>query len=120
MGQREVKAEPLRIDSGLNSEAYWSFYWYDLPPSRIKLHDPLVRIEVSYDGGNWQPLILDGVSVDDQGYEMAVRYQGKINKQNMGLYEARWYNPAVDGRAEYRFVILERGDQAELASGVFR
>lgn len=102
-------------------EPFWSFKWYDVPPYLINLHHPLVSIEVSSDNGKtWNPLIIDGKSVDDSGSNISIHCLKKKSKGCMGFYQTRWYNPpARDGRC-FRFVIQPREKQEILYSQSFK
>jgi len=117
-GYRKVVAAPV-LTAKKKSEPYWSFRWQDLSPSRIALHEPLVCIETSDDGALWRPLITGGIPVDDSGYDIAIICAKAKNGEGMGVYEARWYNPAGDGK-QYRFKILPRRGQATFFSPAFR
>lgn len=107
-GKRQTKGPPAFHTSGKNREPYWSFRWYDLPPNLIEFHKPLVMMEESKDGKIWAPLVVDGRPIDDRGYDISVTFCSKISRDNMGLYEARWYNPVIKGDRCCRFVILPR------------
>jgi len=106
--------------SGKLDESYYRFRWLDVPPCMIDFDRPLVRIESAKDMDSWSPLYsTDGRAVDDGGYDLSVRFCGRINSDNMGEYEARWYNPETVPGRRYRFVVLPRGTFRTLRSGPF-
>jgi len=109
---------PVYNEKTKKSEAYWSFKWLDLPPSEIELHNPLVKIEASKDGINWNVLSKNGRLVVDQVYDIAIICLD--NKKNgRGLYEARWHNPQNNNSVKKRFTILARKNQKTLYSDYF-
>ncbi|MCP4219319.1 MAG: alkaline ceramidase [bacterium] len=117
-GKRSIYKAPT--EGVKKDEPYWSFKWFDVPPCWIDFHRPLVSIEVSEDKRIWKPLVLEGEPVNDSGADIALIFKGKISKENMGLYESRWYNPPAPGDAYYRFVIQPRMGRPLLFSPAFR
>lgn len=97
-------------------EDYIALRWVDVAPAAIRLHQPLVRVESDTDG-EWQLLRVNGEPVDDDGYDIEVRYLHDSG-DGMAEYEARWYNPLAGGN--YRMVIAPRGGQSALISALFR
>lgn len=126
-GKREIYQAPGFHQGEFREEPYWSFEWVDVPPNLINFHQDLVSIEVMNDNKTWDPLVIDGKAVDDNGSNISIHYLKKISKKskekekrikNMGLYQAKWYNPpGKDGKC-YRFVIQPRADQ-EILFAVF-
>jgi neutral ceramidase len=106
---------PEYREGEFRNESFWSCKWCDVPPHLIHFHRPLVSIEVKKDYEEWEPLIIDGQPVDDSGGNISIHYLKKItnkkeNMENMGLYQAKWYNPPLK-EGKYRFVIQPRDKQ---------
>lgn len=119
-GKRKVAAKPrYHAAAGDYEEPFWGFKWYDVPPSDIDFHRTLVEIEVSKDGKTWSTLYDDNMPVNDEGFDIAVIYQKKLNRNNMGLYEARWHNPPGNDKY-YRFKIHPRDNQPVFYSPPFK
>jgi len=122
--QRKAVGQPLWVLSRGGGESYWSFSWEDLPSDRLFWDQPMVRVEKSKDGVVWEPLILDGESVDDEGYDLAVVNLSMLEGGAKGLYETRWYLPAEtrpeeEGKTIYRFAVLPQSGQAVFYSPAF-
>jgi neutral ceramidase len=116
VGKREVLTKPELVTTDKKyEEDYMYFRWLDVNPSQINFHKPLVHIEVEL-GGIWSPLKVGNQMINDEGYNMEVRFLDDEDK-GMGEYEARWYAPEKNGA--YRFVIAERDQQTRLYSDVF-
>ncbi len=109
-GKRKIAAKPRYRNVCHCDESYWSFKWYDVPPSRIDFHRQLVEIETSESGKEWTTFMADAMPVNDDGCDIAIIYKKKLSGNNMGLYEARWYNPPADN-IYYRFKIFPRDNQ---------
>jgi neutral ceramidase len=116
---RSIELEPVFQAAEGKHEACWRFRWYDAGPSRIELHNPLVRIEASTNGSPWKSFEVDGMPADDSGYDLAVLLVEINAKNRTALYEARWYNPPEMVGVRYRFVILPRDRGELLYSGAF-
>jgi neutral ceramidase len=115
-GQRKALAQPKTVKAEeYYEENYIAFRWQDVGPSEIDFHEPLSRVEVKIDE-QWVPMLENGEPIDDDGYDMEVRYLKKLD-EGMGKYEVRWYNPVADG--EYRFVIEPRCKHTALVSRAF-
>jgi neutral ceramidase len=115
-GLRKVIAQPKVVKAEKDyEEDYIAFRWEDVGPSEIDFHKPLSRVEVKFNE-QWMPMVENGKPIDDDGYDMEVRYLRKRN-DGMGEYEVRWYNPVVGG--EYRFLIEPRGNNPVLTSRAF-
>ncbi len=115
-GQRKVLQQPKTVKAEeYYEEDYIAFRWRDAGPSEIDFHEPLSRVEVRKNE-EWLPMLDNGEPVDDDGYDIEVRYLKKLN-EGMGKYEVRWYNPVPGGK--YRFVIEPRCGRAVLVSGAF-
>ncbi|HET8708070.1 MAG TPA: neutral/alkaline non-lysosomal ceramidase N-terminal domain-containing protein [Pseudomonadales bacterium] len=119
-GKRVTVMEPRFFDAEINRENRWIFRWKDLPAGNISLNKPLVHIEASDDGQHWVPLQENGRPVNDEGYDIGVRYLGEMDEQHMATYEAEWFNPQFAGESRrYRFVIAERDGQPVYYSSPF-
>ncbi|MBU3918073.1 neutral/alkaline non-lysosomal ceramidase N-terminal domain-containing protein [bacterium] len=118
-GKRTANKDPKFTLKGELKESFWSFKWYDVPPSDIEFHNPLITIETSQNKKDWTPLEIDGVSINDEGADISIIYQSELSHENMGLYEVRWNNPMQNGNY-YRFKILPRGNQDVFYSAAFR
>lgn len=117
---RKIEANPEFVDkSKAKEESFWRFRWLDLPPSLIRLHEPLAAVEVSDDGVSWRPLVLEGGPADDRGCDMAVICTKREAGNGMARYEVRWYNPVRGKGRFYRFTIFSRPGQAVLFSPAF-
>ncbi len=114
--QRKVIMQPKVVKAEKDyEEDYIAFRWEDVGPSEIDFHKSLSRVEVNINE-QWVPMVEDGKPIDDDGYDMEVRYMRKLY-DGMGEYEVRWYNPVVGG--EYRFLIEPRGNNSVLTSRIF-
>lgn len=119
-GQRRVLEKPIYTHASTNQEGQWTFSWVDVNASKIELHRPLLSIETRLDEEAWVPLKVDGVTVNDEGYDMAIRIIETDAGHGMAEYSAYWYNPLFDGeQRQYRFVVQPRGQQAILYSPAF-
>jgi neutral ceramidase len=108
-GQRLTTRVPKFKHAQANEEGHWYFYWLDVNPSKIALHFPLLSIETRKDGGKWELLVMDGIAVTDQEYDLSVELINNEVGHGMAEYKACWYNPLFDGEnREYRFVIEPR------------
>jgi len=115
-GERRALAGPAIVRArAKNEEGYVRFRWQDVGPSEINFHQPLTRVEVKV-GDLWVPMSVDARPVDDDGYDLEVRYISTL-AGGMAEYEMRWYNPVPGG--EYRLVINSRGRHSALASPAF-
>ena len=115
-GRRKVIMQPKVVKAKKEyEEDYIAFRWEDVGPSKIDFHKSLSRVEVKIDE-KWVRMVEDGKPIDDDGYDMEVRYLKKLD-DGMGEYEVRWYNPVLGG--EYRFVIEPRCKHAPLVSRAF-
>lgn len=122
-GQRTVRSQPslklnrapqTLLSSDSSQEDYFEFEWVDVNSSEIAFHLPLVRIEKKQQG-EWQNVKKGSMPLSDDGYDIEVRHLAST-KQNMAIYQARWYNPIA---GNYRFTIAARGSQPELYSKMF-
>lgn len=118
-GKRRAAGAPIYKPSKKNQEAFFAFRWYDVPPSVIRFHEPLVLIEAEGRDGAWSILRIKGIPQNDKGYDISVAYLGKSDNEGMGLYEAKWYNPLSLAGSRYRFVILPREGQPVFFSQAF-
>jgi neutral ceramidase len=112
-GQRKIIMRPSVVKAKKDyEEDYIAFRWQDVGPSEIDFYKPLSRVEVKINE-QWVPMVEEGKQINDEGYDMEVRYLKKLD-DGMGEYEVRWYNPVVGG--EYRFLIESRGNNPALTS----
>ena len=118
-GQRVMLVEPI-LQRPEGGEEYWSIKWTDVPPTLIDFHCRLVSIEYSEDGANWSPLEMDGIPVNDDGYDLSVTFTGKLTDSKMGIYETRWFNPEKREGRWYRFKIEAREGQEIFFSKAFK
>jgi neutral ceramidase len=118
-GRRAALAEPAQCRAEGGEECRM-FSWADVPPTLIDLHRRLVSIEYSEDGSKWLPLEERGIRVDDDGYDLSVAFTGDMTDTNLGVYEARWYNPERNEGRWYRFRIEPRPEQEVLFSKAFK
>ena len=81
------------VDVTAEQDAYWEQGWHDAPPGDLRWHEPLVRVEWSVDGEDWQTL------VDDGSCALEVRHAGGDR------YLVRWHGPELRDGRQYRFVV---------------
>lgn len=122
---RKILKQPSFVAAGTDEEPYWSFLWEDLPPKEILWDQPVIRVEQSADGLVWEPFEVNGIPVDDSGYDVAVICTDVIKEGTKGIYESRWYNPAMEKTANgksmmYRFAVWPRAGQDWLYSSSFQ
>ncbi len=120
-GQRVELKAPEFVDATLKTEPYWQLQYLDVGPSTIELHKPLVAVEYSDDGKQFQPLVgALGELVDDQGYDIQIVLD-ELSDVGMARYFLRWYNPeiAASGRW-FRFKLEPRLGQEVWYSSAFR
>ncbi len=115
--RKEVK-KPQYVTDPRIDESYISFYWQDIPPDQLEFHKSIVAIEYSSDT-TFTQYSINGIPVDDTGYDIAVIFTGKITNEGMAVYEARWYNPPLNTNFKFRFVIKPRNNVDILYSSVF-
>ncbi|UZE96057.1 neutral/alkaline non-lysosomal ceramidase N-terminal domain-containing protein [Alkalimarinus alittae] len=119
-GHRSVLQSPTYIHASTNLEGQWTFSWLDVNASKIELHRPLLSIETRLNKEEWAPLEIDGVAVNDDGYDMAIRINETDAGNGMAEYSAYWFNPLFDGeQRQYRFAVEPRGQQAIFYSPAF-
>ena len=115
-GQRKILMQPKAVKAEKEyEEDYIAFRWKDVGASEIDFHRPLSGVEVKIDG-KWLPMVRNARPVNDDGYDIEVRYLKKLD-EGMGGYEVRWYNPVPGG--EYRFVIEPRCKHSRFVSPAF-
>ena len=117
-GTRKVVSKPeFRVADEAHEEDYIAFRWQDVGKFAIDLHKPLVKVERKTNEG-WQPVVVDGQVIDDQGYDIEIRLLDSLDK-GMARWEARWYNPEPAESGDFRFVIESRAGMASLNSSTF-
>jgi len=115
-GTRHIIQQPEVVEAeNSHEENYVFFMWQDINPSEINFHKPLGKIE-QLQSGNWQPLQVKNEPINDEGYDIEIRYLTDL-ENNMGQYEMRWYNPLIGDN--YRFAIEPRKQQTRLISRAF-
>jgi len=115
-GWRRMVLQPHVVKAEAECEEdYIAFQWADVGPDKIDFHRPLSQIEIKVDE-RWMPMVDDGKPIDDDGYDMEVRYLEELG-DGTGEYEVRWYNPVPGGT--YRFRIEPRGKHPVLTSRAF-
>ncbi|MCX8124203.1 MAG: neutral/alkaline non-lysosomal ceramidase N-terminal domain-containing protein [Spirochaetes bacterium] len=118
--KRKAVTQPQYIVNPGVDESYVLFRWEDIPPDRLEFHKPLVTIEYSSEMDNkFMIFTQNGIPVDDTGYDIAVIFTGSITKEGMAIYETRWYNPPLNARYRFRFVIQPRENINTLVSEPF-
>ncbi len=118
-GDRSAVNPPEYQENNEGEGPYWQYKWYDVPIHLINFHEKLIMIEASKDGQDWEPLEAMGFPIDDSGYDIEIIYTGRVSKENMGLYEARWYNSKNNKDRMFRFVVLPRKGQDIFYSPAF-
>jgi len=108
---------PTYTDPTASTDGYWSFEWNDVAPGDLQWHEPLVRVESSLAGGDWEVAVAHGRPVDDQGWALEISHRGRSDHGHR--YRVRWYDPAFGDRLRHRFVILPNGGQPRLESATF-
>lgn len=118
-GQRRQIEAPVFVNNDMEREAYWSFAYVDVNPSRLALHEPLLQVQMRVGDGAWQPLLDSGQRVDDQGYDIQIRLL-QDEDEGMARYQVRWYNPVIaEPGVEFRFAVAARDGQLEFYSSGF-
>jgi neutral ceramidase len=97
---------------------YWSFQLNGSMPSQIKWHHPLFRIAQKLQHSEWEPLVVDKIPVDDQGYDLAIIMLDK-NATDGATYEIRWYYPQTNADTLYRFEVSGNNNMPVFYSSVF-
>lgn len=117
-GERQTLQQPAFQPTGDTREAYWRFRYRDVNPGVLQLHQPLLSLDYrTVPSAAWQPLVVDGVPVDDQGFDVQLVHRADT-AEGMAEYEARWFNPvAMPG--EFRFSVAPRAGQQVLHSQAF-
>ncbi|MCG8614263.1 MAG: neutral/alkaline non-lysosomal ceramidase N-terminal domain-containing protein [Pseudomonadales bacterium] len=119
--ERAIESAPRFYHAVDDLEAYWVMHWRDVPADKINLHEPLICVETRIHNGDWHPLTVEGVAVDDQGYDIAVKLLTTEEGEAGAVYGVYWYNPVFSGPEQvFRFVIQARGSGSILYSPPFR
>ncbi|MGH7813580.1 MAG: neutral/alkaline non-lysosomal ceramidase N-terminal domain-containing protein [Candidatus Binataceae bacterium] len=111
-------AHSVKIDSAPRTV---SFSWHGLSAGDVLLDQPLVRLETQGKNGEWQPLTIDGIAVDDRGLDIEVRIlpRGWFDSSPGAEWRATWYASDPLPAGSMRFVILPRNDVPALYSEPF-
>lgn len=120
-GQRVELRAPLFVAATANQEPYWEWQVLDVAPGQLQLQDPLISVETRRDAGGFYPLLTEqGVPVNDQGYDLQIRFEADSDG-GMARYVVRWYNPPVARPDQWFRLRLEPRDPLkELVSSPFR
>ncbi|MBZ2187578.1 neutral/alkaline non-lysosomal ceramidase N-terminal domain-containing protein [Alcanivorax sp. JB21] len=87
---RSLLSAPVFSPAETGHEAFWAFRFAGEHPAYLQLEQPLLQVEV--DAGNgWQPLITEGVRVNDQGTDLQLRMDRETDTG--AEYTVRWFNP---------------------------
>lgn len=106
--------QPARFcDPTTREDGQWELRWRDVAPGDLAWHDPLVRVEVSDDGGGWQP------HVDDQGWELEIEHLGADRDAAGHTYAVRWHDPVMRAGRKSRFVLEANAGRPELITEAF-
>ena len=98
-------------------QPYWSFQWKGLSPSQIQWHQSFIRIARKLGSSDWEPLLINSIPVDDQGYDIAIIM---LDNNSADIrYEIRWYHPQTNVDTLYRFEILDSKNMPIFYSSVF-
>ncbi|MBF0450651.1 MAG: neutral/alkaline non-lysosomal ceramidase N-terminal domain-containing protein [Candidatus Magnetomorum sp.] len=116
-GKRKEYRSPIFMNDP--QESYWSFQWIDLHPSQIDFHLPLIHMSHKQENTDWKALEINGISVNDNGYDMAVIWLDTDSDSFGATYEARWYHPKTQSKELYRFVVSPRNTMDTFYSSVF-
>jgi hypothetical protein len=113
---RTIIEQPWQSQAAtLKDENAISMSWTDQPPEDIAFHVQMLSVEMSDDNVHWQPLVIAGRPIDDEGYDVAVVLQAR--SAGKAIYEGRWYSPDILPGKFYRFAIT--GGKAPLYSNSF-
>jgi hypothetical protein len=63
---------------------------------------------------------MQGIRVDDDGYDLSVIFTGDMTDAKMGIYETRWFKPESREGRWYRFRIEPRQGQEMFFSKAFK
>jgi neutral ceramidase len=99
--------------------SYWKFQLSGPMPSQIKWHQPLIRIAHKVQHSDWEPLTIEKIPVNDQGYDLAFIMLDKNCTDGVTTYEIRWYHPQTNANTLYRFEIMGNKNVPTLYSSVF-
>lgn len=126
---RRSLGDPTFHDPGPNDPARWTFRWHDVAPGDLRWHEPLVRVEQrdrrpdtteDREWDDWRPAVYDGRPVDDQHWNVEVRWLGPATDSSVGHeYEVSWHDPGFRGGREHRFVLLANAGTSEFHSAPF-
>jgi neutral ceramidase len=118
-GERAEVKKPMFRQAAQNIEPCWAYRWRDVSPGAIDFHQPLIQIQTSHDGVTWKDLAQDGRQVNDEGYDVSVNFLKWVDDRQMGVYEAKWYNPEIPAGAACRFAVMPRQGQDVFYSSAF-
>ena len=119
-GKQKEMVAPNFEEAGSNKEPYWSSEFLGVNPSKLALHEPLLSIQWRLDESQlWETLRVNGIEVNDQGYDMQIRHIDDEEK-GMSRYELRWFNPGLaEPHGMFRFVVQSRAGLPEYHSTAF-
>jgi hypothetical protein len=108
---RDMLGPATFTDATTRTDPYWEQRWRDVPPGKLRWHDPLVRVEASDHGEAWQR------AVDDQGCDIEVVHLGSDRRGD--TYAARWWGPELRSYRRHRFVLPTNGTREKLVGDPF-
>ncbi|PCJ31094.1 MAG: hypothetical protein COA99_17495 [Moraxellaceae bacterium] len=119
-GEQKEWTAPEYNEAGVNQEAYWAMTFLGVNPSEIVVHEPLLSVQWRLDASHaWSALSINGVEVNDAGYDMQLRYLDDKEK-GMSRYEVRWFNPGLAGsKGLFRFMVQGRAGLPPFYSSSF-
>jgi neutral ceramidase len=97
-GARTIAGPPRFVDMSADQDAYWDLRWTGGGPVEVNWHEPIIAVESSDDGENWEP------AADDGDGTVAVHHDG--DRRGHHDYSARWYRPDVRAGRMHRFMLL--------------
>lgn len=120
-GQPQELQAPQFVAAAANQEPHWEWQVLAVAPGRLRLHEPLLAVETSRDGGHYAPLRDErGVPVDDQGYDLQILHESDSDN-GMARYRVRWYNPVIARPGQwFRLRMEPRAGHGVLLSSAFR
>ncbi|QXC60115.1 neutral/alkaline non-lysosomal ceramidase N-terminal domain-containing protein [Aquihabitans sp. G128] len=117
--ERRVEGKAAFTDPTAEVDGFWELRWIDVAPTRLRWHEPLVRVESSDDDGTtWAAATVGGRRIDDQGWAIEVTHLGG-DDSGRHHYRARWYDPVHRHGRRHRFVLLANADRPEVAGPSF-
>jgi neutral ceramidase len=117
VGERSFEGSVRFTAPTVREDGVWETRWRDVEPAALDWHEPMVRVERSVGGGPWEPAEREGRVVDDQGWDLEVRWLG--GDDGVHRYAVRWFDPAFGSDLRHRFVIAANAGRPEVTSAPF-